>query len=70
MTLSTQSGTEFEGSVINLIHLLLTKPGLAGLYDAFYRTSAPNLNNLLATFLVFLVVIYFQGFKNEILLIN
>ncbi|KRX06610.1 SecY subunit domain [Pseudocohnilembus persalinus] len=70
MTLSTQSGTEFEGSIINLIHLLLTKPGLAGLYDAFYRVSAPNLNNLLATVLVFLVVIYFQGFKNEIQLIN
>lgn len=66
MTLSTQSGTEFEGSVINLIYLLFTKPGLAGLYNAFYRTSAPNLNNLLATILVFLVVIYFQGFKNEI----
>jgi hypothetical protein len=37
----------------------MTKPGMSGIYNAFYRTSAPNVNNLLATILVFLIVIYF-----------
>lgn len=30
------------------------------------RDNLPNLTNLLATVLVFLVVIYFQGFKVDI----
>lgn len=59
ITLTTANGTEFEGSLINLIHIIMTKPGMSGIYNAFYRTSAPNVNNLLATILVFLIVIYF-----------
>jgi protein transport protein SEC61 subunit alpha len=55
-------GTEFEGSIVSLFHLLLTKQNKVGaLYTAFYRTNAPNLNQLLATILVFFVVIFFQG---------
>ncbi len=60
ITITSEHGTEFEGSIINLINLLLTKPKLNALYMAFYRTSAPNLNNLFATILVMLIVIYFQ----------
>ncbi|EGR30505.1 protein transport protein sec61 alpha subunit, putative [Ichthyophthirius multifiliis] len=66
ITITTQQGTEFEGSIINLIHSLLTKDKMGALYHAFYRTSAPNLNNLLATFIIVLIVIYFQGFKVEL----
>lgn len=36
---------------------------MAALYQAFYRTSSPNLINLLATISVFFLVIYLQGFK-------
>merc|ERR1719364_496105 len=36
------------------------------LKEAFYRQSAPNLTNLLATVLVFVVVIYFQGFRVDL----
>lgn len=36
------------------------------LYFAFFRESAPNINNLLATLLVILLVIYLQGFRVEI----
>lgn len=36
---------------------------MAALYQAFYRTSSPNLVNLLATVAVFFLVIYLQGFK-------
>jgi protein transport protein SEC61 subunit alpha len=36
------------------------------LKEAFYRTNLPNVTNLLATVLVFLVVIYFQGFRVDL----
>jgi protein transport protein SEC61 subunit alpha len=61
ITIRSEQGTEFEGALISLFHFLFTKPNKMGaLYQAFYRTSAPNLNNLLATILVFFIVIYFQ----------
>lgn len=61
ITITSDQGTEFEGSMIALFHLLITRPNKMGaLYQAFYRTSAPNVNNLMATVLVFLIVIYFQ----------
>jgi len=43
---------------------------MAALYSSFYRASAPNLNNLFATILVFLVVIYLQGFRIDFSLAN
>jgi protein transport protein SEC61 subunit alpha len=33
------------------------------LKEAFYQQNLPNVTNLLATVLVFLIVIYFQGFR-------
>jgi protein transport protein SEC61 subunit alpha len=36
------------------------------LKEAFYRGHAPNLTNLLATLLVFFIVIYFQGFRVDL----
>ena len=36
------------------------------LREAFYRQNLPNVTNLLATVLVFLVVIYFQGFRVDL----
>lgn len=39
---------------------------MGALYHAFYRQTAPNLNNLFSTFLVFLIVIYFQGFAVQL----
>ena len=76
ITLRTDAGTEFEGSVIALFHSLFTNKvkfkikiqfqnKTAALYHSFFRSNAPNLNNLFATLLVFLVVIYFQGWKIE-----
>lgn len=64
ITLRSEYGTEFEGALIALVHLLITKPNKAtALYQAFYRTSSPNIVNLLATVVVFFLVIYLQGFK-------
>lgn len=54
-------GTEFEGAVIALFHLLATRSDkIRALREAFYRHNLPNLLNLSATILVFAVVIYFQ----------
>jgi len=36
------------------------------LKEAFYRQNLPNCTNLLATVLVFVVVIYFQGFRVDL----
>ena len=50
-------------------HLLLTRTDkVKALKEAFYRTNLPNLTNLLATVLVFMVVIYFQGFKVDFMI--
>jgi len=70
-TINTGKGTEFEGAVIALFHGLITKGTSAGgfaqvIKDAFYRSNLPNLTNLMATVLVFMVVIYFQGFRVDL----
>jgi len=66
-TINVGNGTEFEGAVIALFHLILTRPDkMKALRQAFYRTNLPNISNLLATVLVFGVVIYFQGFRVDI----
>lgn len=66
-TYSTGRGTEFEGAVIALFHLLITRTDkLRALKEALYRSNLPNIMNLLATLLVFLVVIYLQGFRVEL----
>lgn len=66
-TVNTGRGTEFEGAIIALFHLLATKQDkVRGLREAFYRQNLPNLMNLLATVFVFGVVIYFQGFRVDL----
>jgi len=57
-------GNEFEGAFINLFYLLISKDNkLAAIQGAFYRDFGPNINNLMATVFIFLVVIYLQGWK-------
>lgn len=66
-TINTGRGTEFEGAVIALFHLLATRNDkVRALREAFYRSNLPNLTNLLATIVVFAVVIYFQGFRVDL----
>ncbi|KAK0555932.1 translocon subunit [Tilletia horrida] len=66
-TVNSGRGPEFEGALVALFHLLFTwnDKGRA-LKEAFYRDRLPNVMNLLATLLVFLIVIYLQGFRIEI----
>lgn len=66
-TINTGRGTEFEGAVIALFHLLATRSDkLRALREAFYRQNLPNIMNLIATVVVFGVVIYFQGFRVDL----
>jgi len=66
-TMNTGRGTEFEGAVIALFHLLATRTDkVRALREAFYRQNLPNLMNLMATVFVFAVVIYFQGFRVDL----
>ena len=61
ITIKTEQDTEFEGAIIALFHSTLTKSNrVMAIQHAFYRENAPNISSLLATVLVFLVVIYFQ----------
>lgn len=56
-TVSTGRGAEFEGAVIAMFHLLLTRNDkVRALKEAFYRHNMPNITNLLATIVIFLVV--------------
>jgi protein transport protein SEC61 subunit alpha len=66
-TINTGRGTEFEGAIIALIHLLITRQNkVRALREAFYRSNLPNLTNLLSTVLIFLIVIYFQGWRVDL----
>eukprot|EP00919_Chromeraceae_sp_WS-2016_P055540 GHVR01132016.1.p1 GENE.GHVR01132016.1~~GHVR01132016.1.p1 ORF type:complete len:359 (-),score=53.59 GHVR01132016.1:208-1284(-) len=66
-TLNSGKGTEFEGSIIALFHLLIARTDKTqALREAFFRSNAANVTNLLATILVFLIVIYFQGFRVDL----
>jgi len=66
-TINTGRGTEFEGAIIALFHLLATRNDkVRALREAFYRQNLPNLMNLVATVFVFAVVIYFQGFRVDL----
>merc|ERR1711920_1191495 len=54
ITLNTGKGTEFEGAVIALFHMLIAKSDkVMALKEAFYRQTAPNITSLFATVLVF-----------------
>lgn len=60
-------GTEFEGAVVALFHLLGSrKDKKRALLEAFYRSHLPNMFQLIATIFVFLLVVYLQGFRIEL----
>jgi len=64
-TFSPEKGRSggFQGALVALFHLLMTRQDrLRALQEAFYRADDTNVTNLLATVLVFLLVVFFQGF--------
>jgi len=66
-SIQTASGTQYEGALIALVHLLVTRSDkVRALREAFYRQNLPNVTNLLATVVVFAIVIFFQGFRVDL----
>jgi len=66
-TMNTGRGNQFEGCIIALFHLLLTRTDkVRALKEAFYRTNLPNCWSLMSTVFVFVIVIYFQGFRVDL----
>ena len=66
-TLNTGSGPEFEGAVVAFFHFIITKSNkVSALRSAFGRENLPNLSQLLATVLVFCLVVYFQGWRVDL----
>ena len=60
-TIQSSRGVEFEGALIALFHFLLIRTDkMKALKDAFYRQNLPNVSSLLATVIIFMVVVYFQ----------
>ena len=71
ITLSHEGGVEYEGAIIALFHSLIVKPNkLNAIEHAFFRPTGANLSNLIATVIVFLIVIYFQGFRVELNIVS
>lgn len=66
-TLNAGRGPEFEGAVIALFQFVFTRADKTrALKDAFYRSDLPNIMQLLATIAIFMMVVYFQGFRVEL----
>jgi len=67
-TINTGNGTEFEGAIIALFHQLATRTDKIRALQRVWsgRQDLPNLSNLVATVLVFGVVIFFQGFRVDL----
>ncbi|XP_066952679.1 protein transport protein Sec61 subunit alpha [Macrobrachium rosenbergii] len=59
-TVNTGRGTEFEGAIIALFHLLATRQ------DKVYFLVTPSGQPFTATVLIFGIVIYFQGFRVDL----
>ena len=66
-TVNTGRGSEFEGAILSLVHLLITWDNKQNaLREAFFRHNLPNIMNLISTIIIFGAVIYLQGFRVEI----
>ena len=71
MTLNTGRGAEFEGAIVAAFHMLLVRPDkVRALREAFFRANLPNLSNVLVTVVVFVVVVFLQGYKKVVQMKN
>eukprot|EP01059_Diplonema_ambulator_P018765 TRINITY_DN3136_c4_g1_i1.p1 TRINITY_DN3136_c4_g1~~TRINITY_DN3136_c4_g1_i1.p1 ORF type:complete len:472 (+),score=153.58 TRINITY_DN3136_c4_g1_i1:104-1519(+) len=62
-TVPTPRGQEFEGAIVSMFHQLVQSNNkVKALKDVFYRPHLPNVMSLLATVLVFVIVVFTQGF--------
>ncbi|KAK9150620.1 hypothetical protein Syun_008929 [Stephania yunnanensis] len=63
-TINAGRGPEFEGAVIALFHLLITRDDkVQAVREAFLRQNLPNVLNLISTVFIFGIVNYLQGLR-------
>lgn len=67
ITISGSRGPEFQGAILAIFHCLFMWPNkFRALQHVMFRQNAPNVANILATVLIFAIVIYLQSFRVEI----
>ena len=55
---------QYEGAFVELLYGgIFRNNRLGAIQDAFFRQSLPNIMSVISTVLIFLVVIFFQGFR-------
>lgn len=60
-------GTEYEGAIVALFHLLITRKNkLRALREAVFRSHLPNIASLFSTIIIFVSVIFFEHIKINI----
>lgn len=64
-------GNEVEGAVFAFFHLMFARADKSrALMEAVYRPQLPNISNLLATLLIFTIVIFLQGFQVNLTMVS
>jgi protein transport protein SEC61 subunit alpha len=71
-TINTGNGQEFEGAIIAMFHQLFTRSDKIRALQRVWsgRQDLPNVVDLVATALVFAVVIFFQGFRVDLPIVS
>lgn len=64
----TESGNQFFGALPNLTHNLYSRSVKYSLIDGVFRSSLPNLVDIMTALLAFIVIVYVSMFRYEILL--
>ncbi|KAJ3144731.1 translocon subunit, partial [Irineochytrium annulatum] len=66
-TIQTFRGTEYEGALVGLIHLLFVRRNkFFALKEAMFRPHLPNLFGLATTLIIFAATVYIHTFRQEI----
>ncbi|KAG9413225.1 Protein transport protein Sec61 subunit alpha [Aphanomyces cochlioides] len=67
VSITTGRGTEYRGAVVAFFHVLIARENkLNALKEAFYRQNLPNVTNVLATALMFVLITYVHGFRIDL----
>lgn len=66
MSINYGGNSEFEGCIIALFHLLLTRNPFYAITHALFRTELPNIMNLIATAAIVVIATYLQGVRVEL----
>eukprot|EP00461_Guttulinopsis_vulgaris_P003973 UN03974 len=66
MSINYGGGAEFEGCIIALLHLLVTRNPFYAITHAFFRSELPNIFSLISTAFIVALAVYLQGIRVDI----